>query len=244
MTRVVFRIDDDEQAAKIVALLSALGYDPIREVQPATPEGKLAAAIDRIAERCQLTDRERDVLDRKVAGDERNVIAAAIGISRGTVKWHMHNLMPHDSTAVAFAPEPNAEESGYYGDQFSAFSARTPRYPAWAGSFYRRVERLLSLERNWDTYGASPLSRAACEDAVLFMFEVWQRLPQLAQPDVFPEVDGGVRLEWERGDELLALYFEPGGVTMHLAWDDEDDEVSYGTDVEPIFAVLEQHLVK
>lgn len=152
--------------------------------------------------------------------------------------------MPYEMTAVAFAPEPNTEESGYFGGQISAFSALTPRCAPWAGTFARRMQRLMSLQPNWDSYGAPSLSRVAGEAAVRFMFMMWERLPGAPQPEVFPEASGGVRFEWERSQMLTSLCFEPGLVTLYIADGEEEFESSFANDFEPILETLKRRLVK
>jgi DNA-binding CsgD family transcriptional regulator len=90
--RVRFSVDDDEQASKITALLEALGYDPVRDLEQGSPVSRLRWAVARLSNQAHLTERERDILDRVLQGSSNHDIGELLGISRATVKWHMHNI--------------------------------------------------------------------------------------------------------------------------------------------------------
>lgn len=59
-----------------------------------------------------------------------------------------------------------------------------------------RIDHLLSLEPNWDSYGAR---RVAWESALTAASLVAGLVEQgIAAPDVMPTVDGGISIEWHR----------------------------------------------
>lgn len=90
--RVRFSVDDDEQASRISTLLEALGYEPVREVDRESPQTRLRWAVSRLSQQARLTERERDILTRVLHGRVNHEIAEELGISKATVKWHMHNV--------------------------------------------------------------------------------------------------------------------------------------------------------
>jgi DNA-binding CsgD family transcriptional regulator len=90
--RVRFAVEDDEQANKITALLEALGYEAVRELDHGSPQTRLRWAVARLANAAKLTERERDILDRVLQGRLNTEIGEELGISKATVKWHMHNI--------------------------------------------------------------------------------------------------------------------------------------------------------
>jgi DNA-binding CsgD family transcriptional regulator len=90
--RVRFFVDGDEQANKITALLEALGYEAVREIDHDAPQTRLRWAVTRLASSARLTDRERSILDRVLQGSSNTEIGDELGISKATVKWHMHNI--------------------------------------------------------------------------------------------------------------------------------------------------------
>ena len=90
--RVRFTVEDDEQANKIIALLEALGYEAIREIEHGSAQTRLRWAVTRLSQRASLTERERDILQRVLQGHSNAQIGEELGIRKATVKWHMHNL--------------------------------------------------------------------------------------------------------------------------------------------------------
>ncbi|KIG12217.1 hypothetical protein DB30_01790 [Enhygromyxa salina] len=91
-TRVRFFVDGDEQANKITALLEALGYEAVREIDHDSPQSRLRWAVTRLAASAHLTEREVSILDRVLQGSGNTEIGDELGISKATVKWHMHNI--------------------------------------------------------------------------------------------------------------------------------------------------------
>jgi DNA-binding CsgD family transcriptional regulator len=96
--RVRFAVADDEQAAKITALLDALGYEAIREIDDSTAQTRLRWAIHRLAQRTRLTGREQDIVALVLDGLLNPEIAEHLEITRSTVKWHMHNIFTKTGT--------------------------------------------------------------------------------------------------------------------------------------------------
>ncbi|PRP92877.1 Transcriptional regulatory protein FixJ [Enhygromyxa salina] len=90
--RVRFAVDDDEHADKIIALLEALGYAPVREIDHDSTQTRLRWAVARLTTQARLTERERDILSRVLHGRQNAEIGDELGISKATVKWHMHNI--------------------------------------------------------------------------------------------------------------------------------------------------------
>jgi DNA-binding CsgD family transcriptional regulator len=92
LARVSVRFDvgaDDETATRIAILLEALGY----EAERVSLTDSLAWRIDELVRRCHLDQLERRVLELWIADRNNAQIAAELGLSRATVKWHTHNLL-------------------------------------------------------------------------------------------------------------------------------------------------------
>jgi DNA-binding CsgD family transcriptional regulator len=98
--RVRFAVEGDEQAAKITALLEALGYEVIRDLEHGSAQNRLAWAVTRLSNQAQLTEREADILALVLQGRNNSEIAKQLGIRKATVKWHMHNLFTKTGTAT------------------------------------------------------------------------------------------------------------------------------------------------
>ena len=98
--RVRFAVDDDEQANKISALLEALGYDAVRELDHGSAQNRMRWAVTRLTTKAKLTERERDILARVLHGQLNAEIGEELGISKATVKWHMHNIFTKTGAAT------------------------------------------------------------------------------------------------------------------------------------------------
>ena len=98
--RVRFAVEHDEQAAKITALLEALGYEVVRDLDHGTAQNRLAWAVTRLTQKAALTEREADVLALVLHGRNNSEIAEALEIRKATVKWHMHNIFTKTGTAT------------------------------------------------------------------------------------------------------------------------------------------------
>src|SRR5262245_10186581 len=89
---VQIRVESDADATRITALLEALGYRVVRRLDEADGPTRLGWAIERISRRYRLTTREREVLAGVLDGASNERLAAHLGLSRATVKWHLHNV--------------------------------------------------------------------------------------------------------------------------------------------------------
>lgn len=98
--RVRFAVDDDEQANKISALLEALGYEAVRELDHGSAQNRMRWAVTRLTTKAKLTERERDILTRVLQGQLNAEIGEELGISKATVKWHMHNIFTKTGAAT------------------------------------------------------------------------------------------------------------------------------------------------
>ena len=97
-TQVHIRVVQDDDASRISAVLEALGYSVLRELDEGDAQHRLRWAVDRLARRHQLTSREQDMLELVLDGRTNSQISRALDISRATVKWHMHNVFAKTNT--------------------------------------------------------------------------------------------------------------------------------------------------
>ncbi len=91
-------VERDEDANRISAVLEALGYSVLRELEEGDAPSRLRWAVERLARRHKLTIREQDILERVLAGRNNDEISRDLEISRATVKWHMHNVFAKTNT--------------------------------------------------------------------------------------------------------------------------------------------------
>jgi DNA-binding CsgD family transcriptional regulator len=98
-TEVRIWVDADDDANRVSAVLEALGYTVLRELSEGDGPARLRWALERLAYRHKLTEREQGILALVLAGRQNSEIARQLGISRATVKWHMHNIFAKTNTA-------------------------------------------------------------------------------------------------------------------------------------------------
>lgn len=97
-TDVRIWVDGDDDANRVSAVLEALGYNVLRELAEGEGPARLRWAVTRMTWRHKLTEREREILERVLAGRANPEIADELEISRATVKWHMHNIFAKTNT--------------------------------------------------------------------------------------------------------------------------------------------------
>jgi DNA-binding CsgD family transcriptional regulator len=97
-TEVRIWVNHDDDANRVSAVLEALGYCVLRELEEGDGPTRLRWAVNRLARRHKLTAREQEILERVLAGRNNEEISKDLAISRATVKWHMHNIFAKTNT--------------------------------------------------------------------------------------------------------------------------------------------------
>lgn len=72
-----------------------------------------------------------------------------------------------------------------------------------------KLERLLDLPPNWDTYGSKQIARTAFKTTLALLFSIANSGAQ--PPSVVPMSDGGLQLEWHTSNADLELAVSPTG---------------------------------
>ncbi|MFV8749920.1 LuxR C-terminal-related transcriptional regulator [Nannocystaceae bacterium ST9] len=96
--QVHIRVTHDDDANRISAVLEALGYSVLRELDEGDAPSRLHWAVTRLARFHKLTEREQDLLECVLSGKSNEDIGRSLEISRATVKWHMHNIFAKTNT--------------------------------------------------------------------------------------------------------------------------------------------------
>jgi DNA-binding CsgD family transcriptional regulator len=96
--QVHIRVNHDDDANRISAVLEALGYSVLRELEEGDAPSRLHWAVTRLARFHKLTEREQDLLECVLSGKTNEEIGRTLEISRATVKWHMHNIFAKTNT--------------------------------------------------------------------------------------------------------------------------------------------------
>lgn len=75
------------------------------------------------------------------------------------------------------------------------------------------IEALSCLERDWNAEAAPEIDKSSIQQAHAFLrqiaYETVEAINEADLPSVYPSIDGGVQLYWNKADWQLALYFRP-----------------------------------
>jgi hypothetical protein len=86
-------------------------------------------------------------------------------------------------------------------------AARLQIVPAWMSPAIARLNALLCLPQNWNTYGSMPIAAATIRRAFQFMVHA---LPlQAPAPAIVPTPSGGIQLEWHQDGLDLEIELLP-----------------------------------
>jgi hypothetical protein len=103
------------------------------------------------------------------------------------------------------------------------------RGPAVLHASLQRLDELSKLERDWDSYGALPLSSTALAQADATMRKAVDLHgatlgKRVAPYTIMPIADGGVSVEWRGNDATLELDIGPSGALSYLLIDHSAEE--------------------
>lgn len=160
-TEVHIRVIRDDDASRISAVLEALGYSVLRQLDEGDGPQRLRWAVTRLARRHKLTNREQDILELVLEGRSNEQIGRSLEISRATVKWHMHNVFAKTNSGNRESLLRLALQLGGNGDPIAPIEASiatpaskpaapTPKSSAPVVSSITRTQMLVKRsESNW-----------------------------------------------------------------------------------------------
>ena len=125
------------------------------------------------------------------------------------------------------------------------------RGPAVLQPAFERLDELAKLERDWDSYGALPLTSTALALADGMMRKSVKQLgsplgERVAPYTLMPIADGGVSIEWRGSRATLELDIGPSGALSYLLIDhstevrqfEEASDISEGQALDLVGRVL------
>jgi len=107
--------------------------------------------------------------------------------------------------------------------------------PSWFPEVENKMRKFLELEKNWDSYGASPIDEELVVDAFNLLFQS-NDIERVGKPLVIPRKDGGINLEWDVRGRFLSvevkkegneyfLFDRPTGKKTEQRLDDDLDSI-------------------
>jgi hypothetical protein len=101
--------------------------------------------------------------------------------------------------------------------------------PVWRTAITERMERLLELPENWDSYGASRIDPRAVAAAVELLDTAMRA--DTPEPTVVPSPRGGVQLEWHTHSIDLEIEIPPTG-PFHASFENFDTNSEWEDDLQ------------
>ena len=87
--------------------------------------------------------------------------------------------------------------------------------PAWLGRVKRRLEELVFLPSNWDSYGGAPVDLRVARFAESLV--EWFAVADMPPPDVFATSQGGIQIEWHVRRVNIEIDISPfDGTTIYF----------------------------
>src|SRR3989338_5947911 len=87
--------------------------------------------------------------------------------------------------------------------------------PAWLGRVKRRLEELVFLPANWDTYGGASVDPRVARFAESLV--EWFAVADMPPPDVFATSEGGIQIEWHVRRVNIEIDISPfDGTTIYF----------------------------
>ncbi len=121
----------------------------------------------------------------------------------------------------------------------SAQPAPLPGEARWLAPTVKRLNELLALPENWDSYGAARVDPRAIDHALRLLGITMH--PETPPPAVVPTPHGGVQLEWHQKTVDLEIEVPPVGA-LHVAYENFATGVNWEDDLQIDLAPLAQVL--
>ena len=102
-------------------------------------------------------------------------------------------------------------------------SPRLPSVPVWLSPAIARLNALLRLPQNWNSYGSLPITPATVRRAVQFIARAFPL--QAPAPAIVPTPGGGIQLEWHQDGLDLEIELLPDGIECSAG--DRDEVVEF-----------------
>ena len=148
--------------------------------------------------------------------------------------------MPHDliepapprgRTRSAFQDDDSDDYGGLPADGGGTATRPTGWPQEWMDEVVAELRDLLDLPEDWDSYGASPVSRRSCDRAVAVVKQL--ACVMTARPEAYATPDGTAEISWEWGPRtprggrfLLELEFLLDGRIRYAFLDRTDREAA------------------
>ncbi len=87
--------------------------------------------------------------------------------------------------------------------------------PLWLPGIKIKLEEILKLNANWNSYDASPIDKVLTDKAFLLLSQIENM--DVPQPFIAPVSSGGVDIEWNTSERLLSFKIRHEGMRFFFA---------------------------
>ncbi len=97
--------------------------------------------------------------------------------------------------------------------------------PFWLDQAMARINKLLDLPANWDSYSARAVDVDSVKTALRILF--WTMQPETPLPQIIPTSRGTIQLEWHLRGVDLEVEALPSGL-LHISYEDGNSQFGGG----------------
>jgi CheY-like chemotaxis protein len=148
------------------------------------------------ADSVMLTNQTRlDVLAR-LEGTDHPLVLEKMNNTPMAVAEQLEEMSAHQGATAAPQADLLRRPEEWFGES---------RRPEWFPAIRERADLILSLEEDWDSYGAPPIQPAIVEKALRVLAAV--TTPEVRCPSLVPTRRGGVQIEWHTSTADMEIEF-------------------------------------
>lgn len=125
--------------------------------------------------------------------------------------------------------------------QFERILALNPD-PPWLSNVCARLQELLQLPENWDTYGGRKIDIDVIGDTVALLLNLFSEMAELPEPQIVPTSNGSLQLEWvseNRDIELLRVGDRKWELFAEDSQTGEETELLIESNLRPVLKLLQ-----
>ncbi|MBU1209613.1 MAG: hypothetical protein KKH04_22290 [Proteobacteria bacterium] len=121
-------------------------------------------------------------------------------------------IIQHDAlTHLGSAPVHSTGENNWIVPTWE--SSKIPALQKYINQLWTKIERIMKLPSNWDSYGAVKISTGTIANALEVLIEAYEAQKQIGYepliPFIAPCADGSIQLEWENNNKELEARVVP-----------------------------------
>jgi hypothetical protein len=159
-----------------------------------------------------MTADTAELMERRAFLSNDHSIATQLGIDvlNASPDWDEHTVHPQTGPKPLWSltikmETPKEMPFNNFGNE-PIFDAPR-RTMDWVRPVAKKLDELLSLPQNWDSYGAPKIADSVVPTVIGLLQDVM--LPTTPIPQIFPTSSGGVQLEWHQNGVDLEIEIDP-----------------------------------